>query len=397
MPIYFNKTTKEFHLQSKGISYIFKVLENNQLGHLYYGSKISHRESFSHLFKLQQRAGLACVFEGDQKFSLENIKQEFPSYGTTDYREPAFHILQENGSRTTHFEYSSHAIYAGKPELKGLPATYVEQPEEATTLEISLYDQWLNAEIKLYYTIFEEMNVLARSAEYINHGTQKLQLNRALSASVDFPDANYEMLHLSGAWSRERHIKKRKLEPGIHSITSTRGTSSSQQNPFLALKRPDTTETQGEVYGFSLVYSGNFLAQVEVDHYDVSRISMGIHPFDFSWLLEPGESFQTPEVTFVYSNTGLNGMSQTFHQLYKKRLVKGEWRDKVRPVLINNWEATYFDFNEESILTIAKSAKELGVELFVLDDGWFGKRDDDTTSLGDWFVDKEKLPNGITG
>ncbi|MFC7321719.1 alpha-galactosidase [Halobacillus campisalis] len=397
MPIYFNEKTKEFHLQNEGISYIFTVMKNKQLGHLYYGKAIRHRDSFQHLFRTQARAGMSSVYEGDLEFSLDIIKQEYPSYGTTDYREPAYQILQENGSRTTQFEYHSHEIYKGKPELNGLPATYTESDEEASTLVITLFDSLIDAEIKLTYTIYETRNAVARSAEFVNKGEEKLELTRALSTSVDLFDADFEMVQLSGSWSRERHVKSRELVSGIQSISSTRGTSSSQQNPFLALKRTNTDEFQGEVYGFNFVYSGNFLAQVEVDQYDVARVTMGINPFDFRWVLEPGQSFQTPEVVMVYSDEGLNGMSQTYHELYRERLVRGPWKKEERPVLINNWEATYFDFNEEKLLSIAKESKDLGIELFVLDDGWFGKRDDDTTSLGDWFSDKEKLPNGIEG
>ncbi len=398
MPIFFNQKTREFHLQAKDVSYIFTVLENNQLGHIYYGSKLTPRESFSHLYTIQQKPYTSNVFDGDLTFSLDTIKQEFPSYGTTDFREPAYQILQENGSRITQFKYKGHRIYQGKPKLNGLPATYVEKEQEATTLEISLYDELIDAEIILQYTVFEQFSAITRNAKYINYGAEALNLTRAMSASIDFFDADFEMIHLSGSWGRERHVKTRKLEPGIQSISSTRGTASgAQQNPFIALKRPNTTEHQGEVFGFSLVYSGNFLAQVEVDQYDVARVSMGINPFDFNWLLTSKQSFQSPEVVLVYSDKGMNGMSQTYHTLYRKRLVKGVWRDKERPVLINNWEATYFNFNEEKILEMAKVSKELGMELFVLDDGWFGQRDDDTTSLGDWFVNKQKLPNGITG
>lgn len=392
-----NASTKEFHLQTECSSYIFTVLRNNQLGHLYYGKKIHHRESFQHLVTERQRSNTSYVYEGDERFSLEILKQEYPSYGTTDYREPAFQILQENGSRITNFEYKSHEVYQGKKCLEGLPATYVENEDEADTLEIILYDALIDVEMVLSYTVFEKFNAITRAVEFRNHGKEEINLARALSVNVDFFDADFEMVHLSGAWARERYMKSRKLEQGIQSITSTRGASSAHQNPFVALKRPTTTENQGEVYGFSLVYSGNFLVQVEVDHYDVARVSMGINPFDFNWLLESGESFQTPEVVMVYSDEGLNGMSHTYHELYRKRLARGKWRDRVRPVLINNWEGTYFDFDEEKILDMAKESKELGVELFVLDDGWFGKRDDDTSSLGDWFVDKIKLPNGITG
>nr|WP_251047458.1 alpha-galactosidase [Planococcus sp. ISL-110] len=383
-------------MQTEKASYLFSILENGQLGQLYYGKKLRHRESFERLFHVEATPNTACVNEGDLVFSLDLIKQEYPAYGTTDFREPAYQVLQEDGSRITDFVYKDHQIFGGKKKLDGLPATYVENEDEATTLEISLYDQAIDVEVRLSYTVFEKLNAITRSAQFINHGQADVNLTRALSASIDLPDSDFEMVQLSGSWARERHIKNRKLVPGIQSIASTRGTSSAQHNPFLALKRPATTEHQGEVYGVSLVYSGNFLAQVEVDHYDVTRLMIGINPFDFNWLLESGEMFQTPEVVMVYSADGLNSMSQTFHRLYRTRLARGQWRDRERPVLINNWEATYFDFDEKKIFELAKSSKRLGVELFVLDDGWFGKRDDDTTSLGDWFEDERKLPTGIT-
>ena len=396
MPILYNDSTREFHLQTEKTSYIFSVMENDQLGQLYYGKKLHHRESFHRLFHVEATPNTACVNEGDLVFSLDLLKQEYPAYGTTDFREPAYQILQEDGSRITNFVYRDHRMFGGKKKLEGLPATYAESDEEASSLEIFLYDKEIDVELRLSYTLFEELNAITRSARFINRGQADVNLTRALSASIDLPDSNFEMVQLSGSWARERHIKNRKLVPGIQSIASTRGTSSAQHNPFLALKRPETTEHQGEVYGVSLVYSGNFLAQVEVDHYDVTRLMMGINPFDFNWLLKSGDSFQTPEVVMVYSAEGLNNMSQTFHRLYRTRLARGKWRDRERPVLINNWEATYFDFDEKKIFELAKSSKQLGVELFVLDDGWFGKRDADTTSLGDWSEDKRKLPNGIT-
>lgn len=250
----------------------------------------------------------------------------------------------------------------------------------------------------LSYTVFAEMPVLTRNSRIVQKGNQKIVLERAMSASVEFPDMDYEMVHLSGAWARERYVKNRKLEMGIQAVQSLTGTcSSAEHNPFLALKRPHTTEDQGDVYGFSLVYSGNFLAQIEVSTFDITRVMMGIHPEGFHWELSAGEEFQTPEVVMVYSSQGLNKMSQTYHKLYRKRLMRGMWRDQARPILLNNWEATYFDFNEEKILNIAAKAKEAGVELFVLDDGWFGTRNDDYRGLGDWYVNLEKLPDGISG
>ncbi|MDQ0231911.1 alpha-galactosidase [Metabacillus malikii] len=397
MSISVNEATKEFHLYNDKISYIFRVLEkSNQLEHLYYGKKIRHRESFQHLIEREIRP--SCnLFEGDHTSSLEHIKQEYPSYGSTDYRYPAVMITNQLGSHITDFQFLTYQIISGKPSLSNLPATYVETDHEADTLEITLWDEVLKSKLILSYTIYNNRNVICRNTRFINEGKESFYLNNALSASVDLPDDQFEMVHLNGAWAREAHVESQKLFKGVQSVSSTRGASSHVHNPFMALKRLDATEHHGDVYGFSLVYSGNFLAQVEVDTYSVSRVLIGINPFQFNWKLNPGETFQTPECVMVYSDNGLNGMSQTYHGLYRDRLVRGYWRDKVRPILINNWEATYFDFNEEKVLNIASTARDLGIELFVLDDGWFGERHDDTSSLGDWYVNRDKLPNGIKG
>ncbi|WP_338789199.1 alpha-galactosidase [Metabacillus sp. FJAT-53654] len=397
MTIKVNVETLEFHIFNENVSYIFRVLEkSNQLEHLYYGKKIRHRDSFKHLLEREIRP--SCnMFEDDHTSTLEHIKQEYPSYGTTDYRSPAHMITNKIGSHITNYQYQSYEIIAGKPTLHQLPATYVEDENEANTLEITLWDEVLKSKVILSYTIYKNRNVICRNTRFVNEGNDSFYINNAMSASVDLPDDQFEMVHLNGAWAREAHVDSQKLFKGIQSVYSTRGASSHAHNPFLALKRLDATEHTGEVYGFSLVYSGNFLAQVEVDTYSVSRVLIGINPFQFKWKLNPNETFQTPECVMVYSDQGLNGMSQTYHELFRERLVRGYWRDKVRPILINNWEATYFDFNEEKIVDIASTANNLGIELFVLDDGWFGERHDDTSSLGDWFENKDKLPNGIKG
>ena len=397
MPIRYHEATKEFHLYNDKVSYIIAVLKNGHLGQVYFGGKLHDRESFQHLLGFRPRPMSVCVYEGDLTYSMEHIRQEYPVYGAGDMRYPALEILQGNGSRITDFVYKGHQIYDGKPVLEGLPATYTENEGEATTLEIYLEDQLIETKITLYYTIFEALPAIARSAKIRYEGKDSVIIDRAMSMSVDLPDMDYEMIELTGAWSRERAVKTRRLEHGVQGIYSMRGFSSHHYNPFLALKRPQTTERNGEVYGFSLVYSGNFLAQADVDTYDTTRVTMGIHPDRFSWKLEHGDSFQTPEAVMVYSESGLNGMSQTYHQLYRERLARGPWRDRVRPILINNWEGTYFDFNEEKLLHIADTAKEMGVEMFVLDDGWFGNRDDDRRSLGDWYPNERKLPEGIKG
>lgn len=391
MPIIYNEKTREFHLYNQEISYIIKILDNDQPGQLYYGKRLTHREDFSHLFEYAMRDMSPHAFEGNSTFSLENIKQEYPTFGCGDMRFPAYEIERENGSHVVEFVYKEHKIYNGKPKLEGLPATYVESDDEAQTLELVLEDTSINTRIVLLYTIYEAFPVIARSVRFECDSDEKITLLSAMSACVDLPDKDYEMIDLAGVWARERYVRRHKLDYGIQSIYSMRGCSSYQFNPFLALARENADEFQGQVYGFSLVYSGNFLAQTEVDNYDTARVLMGIHPNGFKWTLGKGESFQTPEMVMVYSEAGLNGMSQTFHKLYRTRLARGTWRDKVRPILINSWEAFYFDFDAPKLLGLADAAADLGMELFVLDDGWFGKRDDSTSSLGDWYPNEEKL------
>lgn len=397
MPITYNEQSREFHLYNNKISYLIKILANEQLGQLYFGKRIPNRKNHDYLVENTYRPVTSYVFDDDYSFSLGNVKQEYPAYGTTDQRRPALDIKQPNGSRITDFKYVSHKIYAGKRKLTGLPATYVENESEATTLEINLYDELIKVTLCLQYTIFENSAAIARSVKFSNDSDQKYQLKTALSLNLDLPDANYEWLQFSGAWGRERHLHKTPLRPGIQAINSARGASSHMQNPFVILKRPFTTEEQGEALGVSFVYSGNFLAQAEVDEYSVTRLQIGIDPFQFSWCLKPNETFQTPEAILAYTSEGLNQLSQTFQKLYTTRLARGYWRDKERPILINNWEATYFDFTEEKLLSIAKKAKELGIELFVLDDGWFGERTKETAGLGDWYVNRNRLKNGISG
>ncbi len=397
MQIIFHEKTKTFHLYNHEISYIMTVLPGGQLGQLYFGKAVRDREDFSHLAEYSFRNMASYLSEDQDTVSLEHLKQEYPVYGTTDYREPAVEVIQTNGSRLSDLSYAGFLIIQGKPQLPGLPAVYVEKEDEAATLIITLKVSVTGLSVQLFYTIFEERPVITRSVCFTNQGCEALHLGRAMSLSMDFPDCDYEWLQFSGVWARERHLKTRNLEPGIVSVGSMRGSSSHEHNPFIILKRPHTDESQGEAVGFSLIYSGNFLAQAEVDNQNVTRILLGIHPDTFDWKLEPGADFQTPEAVMAYTCRGLNELSQSFHSLYQKRLARGYWRDRPRPILLNNWEATYFDFNEDLLVEIADRAKKCGVELFVLDDGWFGARRNDRAGLGDWTANKELLPDGISG
>ncbi|MCL6590922.1 MAG: alpha-galactosidase [Firmicutes bacterium] len=391
MGIIYDETQRIFHLQSREMSYLCQV-KYGYLAHLYWGGRL--REGAG-LLRFGERPFAPAPVPENQGFSLDTLPQEYPGYGTSDFRGPAYQVQLENGATVTELLYKDYEIQAGKPKLAGLPGTYVEDAAEAATLNIRLEDKAAGLMAVLSYTVYENLNVLTRSARLVNCGKENLRILRALSMCMDFNDAKYELLHLPGAWAREREMERRPLITGVQSIESRRGASSHQHNPFMALLRPGTNEDYGEVYGLNLVYSGNFLGQVEVDQYRTARVMMGVNPFDFSWLLTPGESFQTPEVVMVFSDQGLGKMSRTFHQLYRTRLCRGKFRDQARPVLINNWEGTYFDFTADRIAAIAEKAAEMGIELMVLDDGWFGRRNDDKSSLGDWFVNREKLPLGL--
>ncbi len=398
MPVIFHEKSKTFHLTNEYISYIIHIMENGQLENLYYGKAVHDHEGFDRLHEEGWRSQSAICMPDPSGLSMHYARQEYPVYGTGDFRSPVCTIRQANGSRIVDFRYVSHTVSGGKPSLPGLPSTYVEADDEAQTLAIRLHDDLMDTDLYLYYSIYRDYPVITRHAQFVHAGDESIVLERAMSASVEFLDMDYDLLQLSGAWGRERYPKRRRLEMGLQGIQGLAGTTAgAEQNPFAALMRPDATEESGEVYGFSLVYSGNFLANVEVSTFDMTRLSMGINPENFAWKLEKGECFTTPEVVMVYSDRGLGGMSRTYHRLYRSRLIRGVWRDKTRPILLNNWEGTYFDFNEEIILKMAREAKEVGVELFVLDDGWFGKRNDDYRGLGDWFCNLEKIPSGIDG
>lgn len=394
MGIYYGEKNKIFNITAKNSSYILKVANTGHILHLHWGKKLRGTDQ-DNLISLGRWGSFTATTDYQDDFCLETLPQEYPSYGNTDLRSPALQVQLENGTTITDLRYESHCIYTGKPKLEGLPATYIENEEDADTLEIITKDQVSGLKVLLIYTAFRNYDVVTRSARFVNEGNENLKILRALSSSIDYRHDNFDLLQLSGSWARERHVVRRPLSSGIQSIESRRGASSHNQNPFIALMSKNADEEHGEVFGFNLVYSGNFIASVEVDQYNKSRVQLGVNPFDFSWLLEPGQEFQTPEVVMAYSHSGLGKMSETYHNLYKNHLCRGKFKDKARPILINNWEATYFDFNEEKIKKIATEASQLGIELFVLDDGWFGKRYADVDSLGDWYVNKDKLPNGL--
>lgn len=394
MPIVYNEQNRSFHLSTLDTSYVLQIVRDGYLAHRYWGKRIKRFRDCNTLLHVHRPLS-PNPDPNDGSFSLDELPQEYPGFGRSDLRTPAYQIEQVDGSTTSDLRYVSHCIVKGKPMLEKLPAVYTESDDEAETLEITLKDELLEFYVILSYTVIVPWNAIARSVRFINRSNENIRLLRAASMSVDFGDADYDLLHLSGAWAKERTMVTRPLFQGNQSVDSRRGASSPHHNPFIALMRKGADESKGEVYGFNLVYSGNFLANVEVDPYDTARVSIGINPFDFAWLLEPGEGFQSPEAIMAFSADGLGGMSRIYHRLYRSRLCRGKFRDEIRPILVNNWEATYFDFNVEKLEQIATKGRELGMELFVLDDGWFGKRNDDKSSLGDWFVNRDKLPNGL--
>lgn len=393
MNIIWHERTQQFHLYNDEISYIMYVQPNGEMGQLYFGSRIHDREDFSYLFYRGMKS-MVAVDAPEENFSMELNRQEYPGFGTTDFGMNAYEVEYEDASKVSNFKYVSHRIFAGKSQLEGLPATYADDGE-AMSLVITLSDIRSKLNLELSYTIFKDYSVITKNARFINQGEEKVILHKALSACIDLPDQNYEWMQFSGAWARERMPVVRKIEQGTVSIESKRGGSSANQNPFIIVKRCNTDDFSGEAIGMSFVYSGNFIAAADADTYGRLRLLMGIHPDTFRWPLEAGDGFTTPEVVAAYTNGGLNDLSQTYHALYNNHLVRGRWKNHARPILLNNWEATFMDFTQESILKIAAKAKEAGAELFVLDDGWFGARNDDYAGLGDWVENREKLPGGM--
>lgn len=394
MSIQVNASNRLFHLQTKHTSYVFHVIEDGSLGQLYYGPKIPFKDDYANLNTREEHDCTNTRTDEDVEFQAELLKQEYAGLGKGDYRYPAFQITYPNGSRTSEFQYRDYELKDGKERLTDLPSTFADDSNDSQTLTVKLADGDL--ELQLHYTVFADEDVIVRSTTFVNYG-KTVFLNRALSAQLDLPDANYDFIQFAGSWSRERHLHRSHLRPGTQSISSLRTASSHQENPFFMLARPHTDNNQGAVFGFNFVYSGNFLDSVEVDQFDTTRVLIGINPDEFGWKLNSGDSFQTPEVIFSYTDNGFNALSQQLGAFYAQHLINPHFAHQERPILINNWEATFMDFTEDKLMPIVERAKELGIEMFVLDDGWFGHRDDDRSSLGDWFVDEKKFNHGIAG
>ncbi|PLT44661.1 Alpha-galactosidase [Paenibacillus pasadenensis] len=393
--IHYDADRRLFHLQGGAVSYVVELIEGSYPAHVYWGPRLAAASPQLGTAFRERPSFSPTLLQARPVLTLDTLPQEYPAHGAGDFRAPAYEARLADGTSVTEAVYESHRILGGKPALAGLPAVYVESEDEALTLELTLRDAYSGLAVILSYTVFAEHAAVARSVRFANGGSEPLELEAALSASIDFKTSDYDFLHLDGRWAMERGISRSPLQPGTQSIGSRRGSSSHNHNPFFALLGRRADEEQGDAYGFSLVYSGSFLGRVETEQYGMSRAQIGIHPDGFSWRLEPGAEFQAPECVLVYSAEGLGGMSRAYHRLYRSRLCRGTFRDRERPVLINNWEATYFNFTADKIAAIAREGGKLGIELFVLDDGWFGRRDRDDSSLGDWKVDLNKLPEGL--
>lgn len=392
--IFYNEKDKAFKLRANNTDYMMKVCEEGYLAHVYYGNKVPD-EDLTYLLRLDESPFTPATNDRDRASFMDTLPFEYPCFGVGDYRESAFKIMDANGMSTCDLRYVSHKMYEGKPKLEGLPATFATEESGCSTLEITMYDKYADIEVVLIYTAFDKLDVITRSAVITNKSEKPFKITRALSACVDFDTDKMDMITLNGSWARERAVERCRLHHGKQLVDSCRGESSHQNNPFVALCDNNADEDKGEVFGFNFVYSGNFYAQAEVTQHKKTRFIMGINPLDFQWLLEKGESFTCPEVVMVHSDEGIGKMSRTFHDLYRNNLIRGEYKDKRRPILINNWEATYFNFDTDKLIDIAKEASKLGIEMLVMDDGWFGHRDSDNSSLGDWFVYEKKLKGGL--
>ncbi|MGI6254125.1 MAG: alpha-galactosidase [Acutalibacter sp.] len=396
MPITYYPEQRLFKLDTSLSTYAFMVYQEGYLIHLYSGAKIPDTD----LSYLMHRGTFASFSPANPKvedpfFSPDIAPMEYPTNGAGDYRIAALSARNSNGDSVTDVRYVSHRIYDGKPDLPGLPATF-DREGKAQTLEVETLDAVTGLKATLLYTVFEDYPVLARSVRLENTGSAPLTLERAYSLCLELPTMDLDMVHVYGKWAKENTTVRHPLQHGLQGLQSLRGMTGHGANPMLALPRHTATEEQGEVWGMNLIYSGNFSIEVEVDPQGCPRVLMGINPTDFRWRLEPGETFQTPEAVLVYSDTGLGGMSRTFHHFYLDHLCRSPWTKKERPLLINSWEAAYFDFDDDKLVAFAKEAKELGIDMLVMDDGWFGNRFDDHRALGDWWVNEDKLKGGLS-
>lgn len=387
-----------FILETKNTSYCFRIMASGHLEHLYYGQKVNLCGGYEPMIeKIRFNEGNQIGYSKDfPQLGLENLCLEISSFGKGDIREPFIELTHADGTSTSDFLFRSARILEKKEMLQKLPSSYDEE-DKAESIEIELYDANYDIILFLIYSVFYESNVITRSTKLKNNSNEIIHIDRIMSGQLDLDQDDYVVNTFHGAWAREMERYDTPCQPGILINDSKTGTSSNRSNPFLMISKNNTNENYGDCYGFNLIYSGNHYEAVEVNSMGKVRIINGIQPLGFQYLLKPGEIFESPESVLTFSKEGYTGMSHNMHHFIRNHIVRGIWKNKMRPILINSWEATYFDFTESKLLKLAKAAKEVGIELFVLDDGWFGKRNDDTSSLGDWHENLNKLPNGLKG
>lgn len=392
------KENNLFILETNNTTYAFNVMETGHLEHIYYGRKIRMPQARNGENLLEKKAflpGTTLAYDQEHlSVGLDDLRLEMSSYGKGDLREPFIEVVHGDGSFTSDFLYDDYTTYKGKHEFEALPGSYGDA-EDVETLCVTLKDKQYNLTLELYYYVYPKCDVICRSAKLINDSEDTVKLLRLMSAQLDMDRAGYIFTTFNGAWAREMKRNDVCVTSGKHVNASYSGVSSNRANPFVMLSDRTTTEDFGDCYGINLIYSGNHYEAVEVNSFGKTRLVTGINPQSFCFEILPGCTFEAPEAVMTYSHEGFNGMSVRMHKFVRQHIVRGEWKDKVRPVLLNSWEASYFHINESKLLKLAKAGKDAGIELFVMDDGWFGERNDDTTSLGDWDVNKKKLPGGL--
>ena len=395
MSIRFDSEARIFVLETAHTSYHMKVDALGHLLHLYYGKTIGTGD----LMQLYPRTDRGFspdyyAYRTHRGVSPDLLPQEYTGCNVGDFRLSCLTVADSRGAFGADFTYVSHTVEAGKYQLTGLPCAHAEE-NDAETLIVRMQDEATGLTLELLYGVFAQQDVITRAARLTNHGDTPLRLDKAASACLDLPFGRWDLLHFHGRHAMERQLEREAVGTNIQTISSVRGSSSHHNNPFLILCQQDATETSGACYGVMMVYSGSYQMEVERSQTGLVRVVSGIQEERFAWNLKPGETFDTPEVILSFAAEGLTPLSQQYHRFLRRNICRGPWKDKRRPVLINNWEATYFDFNTEKIVKIAEKAASLGVEMMVLDDGWFGTRNDDNQGLGDWTVNCEKLPGGL--
>lgn len=382
-------------LSTKNTSYQMKFDDLGYLFHTWYGERIEDNDDMSYRISSIDRGFSGNPYETmDRSYSLDVYPQEYPTFGNGDYRVDCIQVVNPDGTNVVELKYDSCEIKKGKYDLQGLPAFFWNEGE-GESLKVNLIDKVSGVRVELLYGVLEKYDIITRAVRIVNTSVNELKIEKALSACIDMVDGDFDLIHFHGKHAMEREFERSPLLHGKMVLESKRGTSSHQQNPFAILAKKDATETFGECVGVAFVYSGSFIIEAEIDQVNQTRLVVGLHPEQFEYILNVGEELVLPEVAFTYSNAGFEKMTHSFHDAVRQNLQQGEFVHKHRPILINNWEATYFDFNADKIFDIASKAKSLGIELLVMDDGWFGERYDDVRGLGDWYVNEEKLGSSL--